>query len=601
VFIAVVPGGGEPAKKIHRFWWFATHTQQMPTFMRSVPSPLRSPRLPLFSALGALLLCGYAHAADYYVAPDGSGERCSRATPCNIGTGAEKAQAGDTVLLQDGIYEQGLHAANSGTPDAWITFRPDECALPIIEGDGEAAVADADGNYPTGVYVSGEYIRFIGIVSRHWDSGFGNVWTGNVEQTDGVLEITPSNGHLEYVNCIGDGNHRTAFAMYSASGLVIRESIAAHSGGSTTHSWSSGIQLYAVRGEPGDNVVERSVSFENTDAQKNNDGSGFIVDEYTDNAWFDSNIAFGNGGSCLRLTRSESTKMSHFSCYHNGRNPTPNSPTDPGEIYFTDDPSRTGDVFNSLLAASGTESDPQAFQHPPAGGFPDNVVVDQGDVPFFTDPEGLHPDFRPPAEAAASVENTARDVGPALDIGFDPQCIVRQVPDVPYQQAWWTYSIDYDYIRSIGGVAECFHPKERTGGPDMGAYELSGPPHEFSVPGSCVPSPIEPDPVEATGGVSGAGGSAGTGATAGTGAATGTGATGGAIVGTGSGSTGAAPGESAGGASAAPQSSDAKGGCSSSPTPRSATPLYLAWMSLLGAVWARRRRRSNTDPRLTTR
>ena len=79
-------------------------------------------------------------------------------------------------------------------------------------------------------------------------------------------------------------------------------------------------------------------------------------------------------------------------------------------------------------------------------------------------------------------------MAPATDIGFDPKCIVRTTPDVPYQQSWWTYSIDYDYIRSLGGVAGCFHPKARTGGADIGAYEMSGEAHTFSEPGSCVPA-----------------------------------------------------------------------------------------------------------------
>lgn len=63
-------------------------------------------------------------------------------------------------------------------------------------------------------------------------------------------------------------------------------------------------------------------------------------------------------------------------------------------------------------------------------------------------------------------------VAPADDIGFDPKCITKTAPtgsDVP---SWWLYSIDYDYIRSISGVAQCFHPKARSGSPTLGAYGL---------------------------------------------------------------------------------------------------------------------------------
>lgn len=474
---------------------------------------------PVSALLGVLLTAPYARATTYFVGPGGSGQGCTRAAPCALGTGAELARAGDTVILLDGVYREPLNPENSGTPEAWITFRADDCALPIIEGDGENAVPNAEDQLPSGVYSNtGSYLRFIGIVSRYWDSGFTNGWTGE--------GTTNSNGHIEYINCIGEGNGRTGLVMYSAGNLTIRECISAHNGGSPTDSWSSGIQLYAVQGGPEQNIVERNVSFENVDAQKNNDGSGFIVDEHTLGATFLNNLAFRNGGSCMRLTRSSNTRMVNFSCFHNGQNPNANSPADPGEFYFTDQQSRdTAILINSLAAASGSVTDPAVFMHPPTTGLSNNVAVNSGPTPFFTDPAGVNPDLRPPASAAGQIENQGTAEGaPELDIGFDPKCIKQGKPDVPYAQSWWEYSIDYDYIRSIGGVAKCFHPKQRTGGIDVGAYELSGEPHAFSSPGSCVPGP---DPVDTPGGTGGSGGSSGSGGASGAGAGTaGTGAAG---------------------------------------------------------------------------
>ncbi len=423
-----------------------------------------------------------AEAASYYVSPDGAGDVCTRAEPCALSSGAALAQAGDTVYLMDGVYHEALLPQNSGTPDAWITFQADQCALPIIEGGGENAVLDDNGNQPSGVWSStGTYLRFIGIVSRYWDTGFANGWTGEIGDN--------SNGHWEIINCIGEGNGRSGMVMYSATGFTVRESIAAHNGGNPAGSWSSAIQMYSVYGTPEDNVIERNVSFENYDAEKNNDGSGFIVDEQTQGATFINNIGFRNGGSCMRLTRSHNTRMLNFTCFHNGQNPLANSPTNPGELYWTDQESRdTTTLANSIAAASGSDTDPEALRFPPESGLSNNLTVDSGATPFFSDPEGQHPDFRPPSSAAAQVENQGTTNGaPDVDIGFDPKCIVKGNPNAPYQQTWWIYSIDYDYIRSIGGVANCFHPKQRSGGPDLGAYELSGEPHAFSEPGSCVP------------------------------------------------------------------------------------------------------------------
>lgn len=471
------------------------------------PSPTRRLGIPA-SCLLALTFSGTVEGATYYVGPTGSGQECSRSNPCALATGAEVAEAGDTVVLMDGTYHEPLHPQNSGRSDAWITFRADECALPILEGPGEGILEDAPGEAPSGVASStGTYLRFVGIVSRHWDSGFTNGWTGE--------DTTNSNGHFEYINCIGDGNGRTGMVLYSAPGITIRESISAHNGGNPMGSWSSGIQLYAVQGTADDNLVERNVSFENTDAERNSDGSGFIVDEHTQGATFINNLAFRNGGSCMRLTRSINTRMINFSCYHNGMNPNATGPTNPGEFYFTDSESRdSAIVINALAAASGTEMDPQVFMFPPTSGLANNVVVDSGATPFFSDPEGGNPDFRPPASAAGQVENLgSQSFAPNVDLGFDPKCIVRRDPEVPFQQSWWEYAIDYDYIRSIGGVKACFHPKARSGGVDVGAYEVSGDPHAFSEPGSCVPPPVEEDPVAAGGAgpvaMGGNGGSAG--------------------------------------------------------------------------------------------
>jgi hypothetical protein len=50
--------------------------------------------------------------------------------------------------------------------------------------------------------------------------------------------------------------------------------------------------------------------------------------------------------------------------------------------------------------------------------------------------------------------------------------ITKTAPTGAGVQSWWLYSIDDDYIKSIGGVAQCFHPKARSGAPDIGAYAL---------------------------------------------------------------------------------------------------------------------------------
>ena len=62
-----------------------------------------------------------------------------------------------------------------------------------------------------GVYSkTSEYVRFVGLVSRGWNEGFGNGWVGGADA--GV-----SNGHWEIDDCVSYSNGRTGFTFFSAS------------------------------------------------------------------------------------------------------------------------------------------------------------------------------------------------------------------------------------------------------------------------------------------------------------------------------------------------------------------------------------------------
>ncbi len=222
--------------------------------------------------VAALALARPAAATTLYVSPAGTAVTgcTTRANPCSLASAAAAAVAGDIVVLMDGVYkEQPLWPANSGTSSAWITFRADDCATPIIEGQGVGP--DVNNTDDVGVYSkTAEYVRFVGLVSRGWNEGFGNGWA------DGVDSTAVSNGHWEIESCVSYSNGRTGFTFFSASDFHLKNSISAHNGSNTVASWSSGVTLFEATGT---NLVEGTVSFENTDGQKHTDGSGFIVDE----------------------------------------------------------------------------------------------------------------------------------------------------------------------------------------------------------------------------------------------------------------------------------------------------------------------------------
>ncbi len=487
-----------------------------------------------------IALTGVAGAATtWYVSPTGTATSgCStRSTPCDLTDAAAGAMAGDTVILMDGVYTTQLNVANSGTSSAWITFQADTCATPIIQGPG---VSPTDTNQDTGVgSATASYVRFIGIVSTGWSTGFGNGWTGT--------DTTTSNGNFEYDDCIADFNGRTGITFFSAQGLKVNNCIVAHNGSSTMESWSSGVTLYEAQGGAGASTIEGNVSFENMDGQKHTDGSGFIIDEYSDGATFIDNIAFRNGGSCLRLTKSMNCKFINNSCYHDAQDTADTGPSNPSEVYFTKDTNNTtttGTSFmNNVFVATGTGPGATAIYNQPTSGWANNQTA-TGSVSYFTSPDGTNPDFTLASGSALIGKGGSGSGVPSTDIGFDPKCITKQTPTPPGMMAkgsWWQYSIDLTYIKSIGGVAGCFHAKTRSGTPDIGAYANGS----VTKAGTCTPPPPPPP---GTGGTTGSGGAATGGTTGGAGGhagAAGGGQSGGS-VGTGSGGNGAGSGGTTG-------------------------------------------------------
>jgi MYXO-CTERM domain-containing protein len=500
-----------------------------------VTIPLMRKALVLGSPLLATLaLASPAGAATYYVSPTGTcTSACTtRETACDLASGAALAMAGDTVVLMDGVYKKGLFIANAGTAAAPITFIADQCATPIIEGPGVAPDYDGDDAQATGVYSEvGTYLKFDGIVSRGWSSGFGNKWTGN--------HVQDSNGHWDIQNCIADGNGRTGFTFYSASNFTLKHSISAHNGSSTLHSWSSGITLYASI----QSVIEANVSFENMDGEQHTDGSGFIVDESANGNSLINNLAFRNGGSCLRLTRSSGTKFINNTCFHDSQDSQDTGPNNPGEIYFTadtDNSTLTSITFNNnVLVATGTGPGAAALNTQPSSGWTTNVVK-TGTVSYFTKAE---PDFTLASGATDLVgKGTAGNGAPTNDLGFDPKCLSAGAPTLIgmiAKASWWNFSVNIDYVKSIGGVAKCFNPKMRSGTPDVGAYANGA--VTTVMPGACV-APVVGAAMACGGGTAGTGGMSGASAGgASAGGASGAGASAGGTSGAGGSAGGAAP------------------------------------------------------------
>lgn len=124
----------------------------------------------------------FAQGAVYYVAPWGNNSAPGTvAQPwASIDYAAIRAQAGDTVIIRGGIYEEWVETRRSGSPGAPITFRAYPGEHPILEGgrlEWSIGLAIAGGH---------SYIRLEGLTIRNF-YGYGLVLWGN-------------NHHIELVN-----------------------------------------------------------------------------------------------------------------------------------------------------------------------------------------------------------------------------------------------------------------------------------------------------------------------------------------------------------------------------------------------------------------
>ncbi|TGN99735.1 hypothetical protein PN36_34615 [Candidatus Thiomargarita nelsonii] len=198
--------------------------------------------------------------SSYIVTPDGSGTTCSLTTPCSLVEGLNQAQAGDEVLLRDGIYYQGeMELLRSGTNGAPIVIRsyPNESA--ILDGGDPVTYGWTDqggGVYQTTVNVpdthlvtaNGErlypYQSFDDLQTLKWDiSGF---------YVDGVTL---------YVHLVGNANPADitmVISRFNHSFLVERDFI--YISGLTFRHYGQGSYAKAIYfNNASDNLVQNSI------------------------------------------------------------------------------------------------------------------------------------------------------------------------------------------------------------------------------------------------------------------------------------------------------------------------------------------------------
>jgi parallel beta-helix repeat protein len=156
----------------------------------------------------------------YYVSPSGSGTDCTPGLPCSLAEGLSQAEAGDEVVLRDGVYYQGdISPSNFGTPGAPIVIRSYTGETAILDGadpDSASFYWTADGNDVYHTTVNAEDTHLVTADGQRlfpYDD-LADLQTLSRDNTPGFY----TSGTTLYVHLAGDADPNDAAMLVSRRG-----------------------------------------------------------------------------------------------------------------------------------------------------------------------------------------------------------------------------------------------------------------------------------------------------------------------------------------------------------------------------------------------
>lgn len=210
-----------------------------------------------------------------FASPDGSGDACSEAAPCDVWEVTDQATAGDVVFLRGGVYtiDRNLWFRGRGTSPAPTIFESYPGETAILEGS-----RNADDEYYVRVVDDPVVLRLFEI-RRMPRAGI------SVRSSDNVLEglrvydnlLSGIHVHESYDTPVSNRNLIADCVAYGNSGAGLSSPTYADGGNSDGISMSSGIE----------NRIENCLVYDNSD-----DG----IDTWrTTDSYVGYSIVFGNG------------------------------------------------------------------------------------------------------------------------------------------------------------------------------------------------------------------------------------------------------------------------------------------------------------------
>lgn len=262
-------------------------------------------------------------AATYYVSPEGDNSNPgTQALPWQtIQFAVDVAIPGDTLLVEDGVYEGPIIMTRSGEPEAYIVLRA------INKWGAKVEVIDGEGDQD-GIKAAANYLTIDGFELFDSNPGIGRHGNG----------ITVYNNH--HVNILNNNIHDFGGSGIQAAHFdhVLIENNVVYNNAKYNPLQTSGISLYQaveVDDAPGYHVIVRNNrSFGNinlvpTNAGQTFDGNGILVDDfrnttgqetgitYPHRTLIENNLCYDNGGKGIQVYRSDYVDIFNNTSYHN--------------------------------------------------------------------------------------------------------------------------------------------------------------------------------------------------------------------------------------------------------------------------------------------
>lgn len=241
-------------------------------------------------------------------------------------------EAGDTIYVREGIYDENVFVTKQGTPNAWITFKNYPGETPHVKSTSTAATL-SDGVF---LLEGAAYIEINGFILESTAALYS---AGVKVRSDNGGRGDIRSHHVRIYNNVLCNNGEAGVSTGEADYIFVKNNRVY--GNCTRSEWNgSGISLAGglkYDDEPGwHNIIEGNIVYDNyvtkdfplPPANGQTDGNGIIIDwsganveANSPNYLIQNNIVFDNGGRGIQLTKSYNCTVINNTSYKNSKDP----------------------------------------------------------------------------------------------------------------------------------------------------------------------------------------------------------------------------------------------------------------------------------------